>query len=1671
MRSPAPQLTAPPQIVSTQINSPDDENVPHNTPPTPSEPPLGKNKNRSRTALKVASLNMRGRGSSGDTILSNKWFNINQIMKDKKIGILAIQEAHLTEDYVDTLHTLFGKRLHILFSQGPNPNAQGVAFVINKETIAWREVSIREITPGRALLLTVPWRTTKLLTILNVYAPNVPSDNGNFWSLLENKWTDRDTHLPIPDVMLGDFNVVEDALDRLPSHLDSTTATSPLHCFRSTLNLLDGWRSTFPTTKAFSFMQGSTKVQSRIDRIYTSRELLQTASDWEIDRTAITTDHKMVSVNLIDQDAPFTGRGRWTLPLFLIKDPILKKDIHKLGLNLQEKLRSNQPRTLEHNPQALFKTFKDDLTKLARDRAKIATPKLEKEIRKLKADLKLTLANPMQTEEDLLSSAGILEARIEELEHRRHLKSRLTTAARDRLEGETISKYWSQVNKTKKPRDIIYSLRKPHSTPAEYEKRSDKMAELARQYHHDLLSDGLTHPPTLRENIIQEVLGSISETDRLNNDQGRPLEDTLTHQDVIDALKSMPSGTATGLDGLPYELFIALYDRYIVDSKNENDAFDIIDVLTRLYNDIESHGVLEDSDFAVGWMCPLYKKKDKREIANYRPITLLNSDYKIFTKALSTKLTRIAALIIHPNQAGFMPNRSIADHIQLAKMMITYAEEAIEENGVIIALDQEKAYDKITHDYLWKTLKAYNLPEKFIATLKSLYTSAETKVMINGNLSSPFKVTRGVRQGDPLSCLIFNIAIEPLANMLRKSNIKGFEIPGVTEKVITTLFADDTTVYLSQFDSFSTLNQILDKWCIASGARFNVDKTEALPIGSPEFRENFIATRKLNPNEPPLPSSIHIAQDQEPVRILGGWVGNNVNQATVWSKILDKAKDSLERWGRSNPTIFGKRHIVNMVIGGYTQYLTKVQGMPKQTVEALEKMEREFIWDAKRPPISIDTLYKPISEGGIKLLNIKARNEAIDIMWLQSYLHLGPTRPTWAFIADALIGKKCSRTSGEVNNLAQMNLYLQTWKPALRTNSSLPDNLYRMLRVGKQYHISFDALKLPESLKALLPAWYHFGIDKHLQKINNVGASKCLRKTHKVRTVGDLVNITRRERDTVQNHPHTNRLNCACTYCKHDRHVLGCESPNKCHIMAKRILHQLTGKWNPNETAPADGLTHTPNRIQLNETARLTDQQISFNPSVTAPGSLAQNFRIFTNPNARCSIPAYRKRTLVQIAEEEITVYTDGSCINNGNENAACGSGIWFGTDDPRNTSLRIPGKIQSNQVGELAAILHTLRITPPFAQINFISDSKYVIDALTLHHKKWEQRGWIGIANKDIFKPTLALLRQRGAVTTFQWVKGHNGNLGNEGADALAGIGAEKANPDHLNLEIDPRFDLSGAQLSTTTQSLAYKGIMSSKRTDTRRAALINLDITRYATESAWGKLPTDTNIWKSLRHPDFNRTVRAFLWKAIHNAHRIGDFWQHIPNYEQRGTCHACEMPETMTHVLTECDIPGREHVWRLAKSLWLKKNDTWPEIKNLGSITRCGLADFRKNDNTPDTGANRLYRILISEAAHLIWRLRCTRVIELGSDEETWPTLTVIERRWRHLIKQRFAMDCRMTNKKFGDKALKPQQVTNTWKGILHNEDDLPDDWLRTPTGVLVGIGFPEQVLDSDDPPDPP
>ena len=289
------------------------------------------------------------------------------------------------------------------------------------------------------------------------------------------------------------------------------------------------------------------------------------------------------------------------------------------------------------------------------------------------------------------------------------------------------------------------------------------MAEIGRTYHQELQDDYGPQPThEEREEQIKRPLEAIPATQILEDPERTEMNNLLNEASVERALALARNGTATGMDGCPYELWKALKKRHDDDVKNGKQGFDIIRMLTIVYQDIQINGLNVKSKFALGWMCPIYKKKDPTEISNYRPITLLNTDYKILTKALAVQLMDEISNLVHPDQAGFIKKRAIQNQIRLAKAIINYA-EATQENGAIVALDQEKAYNKIKHDYLWITMDKFGIPRTFTNTVKSLYTNADTMVAINGVFSSPFKVTRGVRQGDPLSCALFDLAIEPLA--------------------------------------------------------------------------------------------------------------------------------------------------------------------------------------------------------------------------------------------------------------------------------------------------------------------------------------------------------------------------------------------------------------------------------------------------------------------------------------------------------------------------------------------------------------------------------------------------------------------------------------------------------------------------------------------------------------------------------------------------------------------------------------------------------------------------------------------------------------------------------------------------------------------------------------------
>jgi hypothetical protein len=127
-------------------------------------------------------------------------------------------------------------------------------------------------------------------------------------------------------------------------------------------------------------------------------------------------------------------------------------------------------------------------------------------------------------------------------------------------------------------------------------------------------------------------------------------------------------------------------------------------------------------------------------------------------------------------------------------------------------------------------------------------------------------------------------------------NLYGYPIPGSDDRLITRLFIDDTTVYLDRRDSYKGLLSILRLWCLASGARFNINKTEIIPIGTLQYRNKLLETQKISPGGTPLNQDIHIVKEQEPTQMLGGWISNIINNEAMWSKNLDKIQAVFERW-------------------------------------------------------------------------------------------------------------------------------------------------------------------------------------------------------------------------------------------------------------------------------------------------------------------------------------------------------------------------------------------------------------------------------------------------------------------------------------------------------------------------------------------------------------------------------------------------------------------------------------------------------------------------------------------------------------------------------------------------------------------------------------------------------
>jgi hypothetical protein len=356
-------------------------------------------------------------------------------------------------------------------------------------------------------------------------------------------------------------------------------------------------------------------------------------------------------------------------------------------------------------------------------------------------------------------------------------------------------------------------------------------------------------------------------------------------------------------------------------------------------------------------------------------------------------------------------------------------------------------------------------------------------------------------------------------------------------------------------------------------------------------------------------------------------------------------------------------------------------------------------------------------------------------------------------------------------------------------------------------------------------------------------------------------------------------------------------------------------------------------------------------------------------------------------------------------------------------------------------------------------SDSKYIIDSLTTHLEEWENKGWTEVKNAIFFKKAAYLLRKRSATTCFQWVKGHAGTIGNEQSDLLAKQGAIKDDNDHLDLEIPKEFDLQGARLASLTQATAYRGIKERKPDKPRNLTQRNIQLTIEAIRDYTGSSETEATIWRGLRRSAIRPRISQFLYKTMHSTQKIGTYWDHIPGYQDRQTCQSCGRTESMEHILIKCEERPTRIIWQLARESWPEQTYKWPDI-SLGLILGCGsitspreiahqneqqVEQDRRSRNVK--GPTRLMQITITESAHLIWILRCERVIreKQHSDRE-------IQTRWLRAINARLIND-KITATKIKRESKYQHLVKTTWEPLLRQQGVPPENWLND-REVLVG-----------------
>lgn len=942
--------------------------------------------------LKVAALNVDSLVSRANT---SKVFAVNALMHTQDLDILMLQDTHLAPQSSGIKE--LSRYPNLDFASHCPDGTRGVATIISRKRVKFLTKLDVADSHGNLLTSVVEFQS-QVIYVANVYAPSNYSDRVAWFQQITEVF-DGDASIPSVDIVGGDWNSVADPrLDRDGGARDHTRDAKDAGAMQGVLEsmnpegeLADGWRATHPRTEDFTHKNRGREARSRIDRLYVRNDWVgRRADSWAIASPgAVHTDHRMITADIdVGVRTEPRGEGIWKMSPALLGYPVIVKELVDIA--------SQSPvgRPLEAWLAIKLK-LRQHLISRSQSSRKSASRKRGRLLRRRKKVLSMGSRTPAQRLK--LDKCDIELDALTEWESFQYASSALS---KDHVLGERPSKYFYARQKAGR----FGGIKGLKTREGLVENNPERMCGVVQEFYKELFCEKPSDP-VARSQILDLV------TNKISKESAEKLVKPFTAKELTRAIKNSLNGRAGGVDGLTVELYKKLID------KGQRGRKFLMTLLAAL-NDVRTRERLP-SDFIRCYTCILYKYegvpgKDPTDLKGYRPLSLLNVDYKLYSIMLMHRLVDAVNPVIGDQQYAFLRGRQITDNIKLVQCLIDRYNLKDIGGLQLLFLDQEKAYDRVSHVYLWAILEKFGIPDDVVRMIKALYLGRVTNVYVNGFKSGPVEILSGVGQGDPISCPLFDISIEGFALLLHASELSGVTVG--SKRITSIMFADDTVVP-SAMDNVgrdaAVTNNCLATYGAASGSKVNYPKSTVLIIGDKE------------PDQLLVSQGVRISRSG--TIHLGIPVGVNI-QAEIeafWADIQIKFAKVTTEWLNCHMSSRGRILISKAKQLSLVRYAMQFLPIPDRTLKALEDSVWKLVWNGReRGIINRRGALLPLSEGGRLCHDIRAIRAATAV-GLVARMDRHPDLP-WVKVATSLMAIYVHR-NGRTKTLAESQ-YTEPWK-------------------------------------------------------------------------------------------------------------------------------------------------------------------------------------------------------------------------------------------------------------------------------------------------------------------------------------------------------------------------------------------------------------------------------------------------------------------------------------------------------------------------------------------------------------------------------------------------------------------------------------------------------------------